>query len=165
MIELKNLGKTYSDGENSVIAIKNIDSKIEDGDIFGIIGLSGAGKSTLIRCINFLEKPTEGNVILDGTDLGSLKKKELLKIRQSMSMIFQSFNLLSQRTVLGNVCYPLEIAGVKKSAAKIKAKELLEIVGLSDKLKAYPSQLSGGQKQRVAIARALATDQIGRAHV
>ncbi|MCI6289862.1 MAG: ATP-binding cassette domain-containing protein [Clostridiales bacterium] len=158
LIELKHLGKTFRDGAKPVVAIKDINLTIEDGDIFGVIGLSGAGKSTLIRCINFLEKPTEGQVIFDGVDLGSLKHSELLRTRQRMSMIFQGFNLLAQRTALENVCYPLEIAHVKRKAAREKARKLLEIVGLGDREKAYPSQLSGGQKQRVAIARALATD-------
>ena len=158
LIELKHLGKTFQDGAKPVVAIKDINLTIEDGDIFGIIGLSGAGKSTLIRCINFLEKPTEGQVIFDGVDLGILKHSDLLSTRQRMSMIFQGFNLLAQRTALENVCYPLEIAHVKRKAAREKARKLLEIVGLGDREKAYPSQLSGGQKQRVAIARALATD-------
>lgn len=158
MIEVRHLGKTFGDGVNKVVAISDINLTIEDGDIYGVIGLSGAGKSTLIRCINFLEKPTEGQVIFDGVDLGSISHKELLKQRQKMSMIFQSFNLLSQRTVIKNICYPLEIAGVGRAEARKKAAELLEIVGLSDKAGAYPAQLSGGQKQRVAIARALATD-------
>lgn len=158
MIELKNLTKVYNTGENRVEAIKNINLKIEKGDIFGIIGLSGAGKSTLVRCINLLEKATEGEVIFKGKSLSKLTNSELLKTRQSISMIFQNFNLLSQRTALKNICYPLEIAGVSKKEAKERAYELLEIVGLPDKAKAYPSQLSGGQKQRVAIARALATN-------
>ena len=158
MIELKHLSKVYDKGKTRVEAIKDINLTIEDGDIFGIIGLSGAGKSTLIRCVNFLEKPTSGQVIFDGVDLGSISHKELLKKRQSMSMIFQNFNLLSQRTALGNICYPLEIAGVDKKEAKEKARKLLDIVGLSEKENAYPVQLSGGQKQRIAIARALATD-------
>ena len=158
MIELKHLSKIYDNGKTKVEAIRDINLTIEDGDIFGIIGLSGAGKSTLIRCINFLEKPTEGQVIFDGVDLGTISHKELLKKRQSMSMIFQSFNLLSQRTALGNICYPLEIAGVNKNQAKEKARELLKIVGLEDKEKSYPVQLSGGQQQRIAIARALATN-------
>ena len=123
-----------------------------------LIGLSGAGKSTLVRCINVLEKPTSGDVIVDGQNLGQLTKKELLKTRQNIGMIFQGFNLLSQRNVIRNICYPLEIAGVKKEAAVKRALELLDLVGLSDKAKAYPSQLSGGQKQRVAIARALAAE-------
>ena len=139
-------------------AIKDISLEIEQGEIFGIIGLSGAGKSTLVRCINFLEKPTSGKVIFDGKDLGSLKPNELLKIRHSMSMIFQGFNLLSQRTALKNICYPLEITGVPKADARRRAKELLAVVGLADKENAYPAQLSGGQQQRVAIARALATN-------
>lgn len=158
MIELKHLSKIYDNGKTKVEAIRDINLTIEDGDIFGIIGLSGAGKSTLIRCINFLEKPTEGQVIFDGVDLGTISHKELLKKRQSMSMIFQNFNLLSQRTALGNICYPLEIAGVNKNQAKEKARELLKIVGLEDKEKSYPVQLSGGQQQRIAIARALATN-------
>ncbi len=153
MIELKNISKTYPNG---VTALKDISITINDGEIFGIIGLSGAGKSTLIRCINYLEKPTSGDVIIDGQNLGELSKKELLKTRQNIGMIFQSFNLLSQRNVIKNICYPLEIAGVKKADALKRAEELLELVGLTDKAKAYPSQLSGGQKQRVAIARALA---------
>lgn len=158
MIELKHLSKVYDNGKTKVEAIKDINLTIEDGDIFGIIGLSGAGKSTLIRCVNFLEEPTSGQVIFDGVDLGTISHKELLKKRQSMSMIFQNFNLLSQRTALGNICYPLEIAGVDKKKAKEKARKLLDIVGLSEKENAYPVQLSGGQKQRIAIARALATD-------
>ena len=158
MIELKNLSKIYDNGKTRVEAVKDINLTIEDGDIFGIIGLSGAGKSTLIRCINFLEKPTEGQVIFDGVDLGAISHKELLKKRQSMSMIFQNFNLLSQWTALDNICYPLEIAGNSKNEARDKARRLLAIVGLSDKEKSYPVQLSGGQQQRIAIARALATD-------
>ena len=158
MNELKSLSKVYNGSAGEVVAIKDINLTIEDGDIFGIIGLSGAGKSTLIRCVNFLEKPTSGQVIFDGTDLGAISKKELLKQRQKMSMIFQNFNLLSQRTALDNICYPLEIAGVSKKEARARAKELLKVVGLEDKAKAYPVQLSGGQKQRVAIARALATN-------
>ena len=158
MIELKSLSKVYNGSAGEVVAIKDINLTIEDGDIFGIIGLSGAGKSTLIRCVNSLEKPTSGQVIFDGTDLGAISKKELLKQRQKMSMIFQNFNLLSQRTALDNICYPLEIAGVSKKEARARAKELLKVVGLEDKAKAYPVQLSGGQKQRVAIARALATN-------
>ncbi|MGN1120505.1 MAG: methionine ABC transporter ATP-binding protein [Oscillospiraceae bacterium] len=153
MIEIKKLGKTYPNG---VTALRDINININDGEIFGIIGLSGAGKSTLIRCINYLERPTSGQVIIDGQDLGELSKSELLKVRQNIGMIFQGFNLLAQRNVIKNICYPLEIAGVKKSDAIKRAEELLELVGLSDRAKAYPSQLSGGQKQRVAIARALA---------
>ncbi len=158
MIEIKNLGKTFKTSFGTVKALDNINLTISDGEIFGIIGLSGAGKSTLVRCINLLERPTEGDVVLDGKSLTALSKKELLKVRQSIGMIFQGFNLLEQRNVLKNVCYPLEIAGVKKAEAEKKAKELIEMVGLSDRILSYPSQLSGGQKQRVAIARALATN-------
>lgn len=158
MIEIKNLGKTFKTSFGTVKALDNINLTINDGEIFGIIGLSGAGKSTLVRCINLLERPTEGDVVLDGKSLTALSKKELLKVRQSIGMIFQGFNLLEQRNVLKNVCYPLEIAGVKKAEAEKKAKELIELVGLSDRILSYPSQLSGGQKQRVAIARALATN-------
>lgn len=158
MIQLENLGKTYANGAVKVEAIQNIDLTIEDGDIYGIIGLSGAGKSTLVRCINFLEKPTEGKVLFDGVDLASLTPAQLRKTRQQMSMIFQSFNLLEQRTALNNVCYPLEITGWPRAKAKERALELLALVGLTDRADSYPSQLSGGQKQRVAIARALATN-------
>jgi len=158
LIRLQNISKVFYTDSGPVEALKDINLSIKKGEIFGIIGLSGAGKSTLVRCINFLEKPTEGNVILDGRDLGGLTRKELLKARQSIGMIFQGFNLLSQRNALRNICFPLEIAGVSKSDAKARAYELLDIVGLSDKAKAYPSQLSGGQMQRVAIARALATN-------
>lgn len=139
-------------------AVKNISFSIEKGDIFGIIGLSGAGKSTLVRCLNLLEKPTEGNIYIDGKNLMELTSKELRKERQDIGMIFQHFNLLMQRNVLDNICFPLEIAGVGKKEARKRALELLEIVGLSEKAKAYPVQLSGGQKQRVAIARVLANN-------
>lgn len=158
MIEIRNLTKTYMGAAGAFTAIRGIDLTIGDGDIFGIIGLSGAGKSTLVRCINLLETPTEGEVIFDGRSMTALSRKELLAARQKMSMIFQSFNLLSQRTALGNVLYPLEIAGMDKKRAYTRARELLNLVGLADKETSYPSQLSGGQKQRVAIARALATE-------
>lgn len=158
MIEIKGLSKVYSSSGKDVVALKDINLTINDGEIFGIIGLSGAGKSTLVRCINYLEKPTSGEVLIDGKNLGTLSKKELLKTRQNIGMIFQSFNLLSQRNVIKNICYPLEIAGTPKKEAVKRAEELLELVGLSDKAKAYPSQLSGGQKQRAAIARALAAE-------
>ncbi len=158
MIELKNVSKTFNTEDGELEAVRNVSLHIEKGDIYGIIGLSGAGKSTLVRCMNFLEVPTEGEVIFQGIPLSSLSHKELLLKRRSISMIFQGFNLLSQRNVLKNVCYPLEIAGVPKAEAEKKAISLLKIVGLDDRLKAYPAQLSGGQKQRVAIARALATD-------
>ncbi len=157
MIELKALSKTFKTAQADIVALQDINLKIEDGEIFGIIGLSGAGKSTLVRCINLLERPTSGEVLLDGKNLMNLSKKELLATRQSIGMIFQGFNLLEQRNLIRNVCYPLEIAGVKKAQARARAAELLELVGLGDRHESYPSQLSGGQKQRVAIARALAT--------
>lgn len=152
LIAVKNLVKEYGNG---VRALDQIDLEIGRGDIFGIIGMSGAGKSTLVRCLNNLEKPTEGTVEIQGRDLSRMKGRTLRKERQKISMIFQHFNLLMQKNVLDNICFPLEIAGVKKKQAKERARELLEIVGLSDKAKSYPAQLSGGQKQRVAIARAL----------
>ncbi|NLX77020.1 MAG: methionine ABC transporter ATP-binding protein [Clostridiaceae bacterium] len=158
MISLRNLSKTFETSEGKIEVLKNISLDINKGEIFGIIGLSGAGKSTLVRCINLLEKPTSGDIIFDGMNMRDLRPRELLKVRQSIGMVFQSFNLLSQRTALKNVCYPLEIARVSRVEAREKAVKLLELVGLSDKLNAYPSQLSGGQKQRVAIARALATE-------
>ena len=157
MIELQNLSKTYASPAGDVEALRDVSLRIEDGEIFGIIGLSGAGKSTLVRCINLLEQPSAGEVIVDGESITALPRKELLKLRRSIGMIFQGFNLLEQRSVLRNVCFPLEIAGVKKKEAKERAMELLSLVGLADRAEAYPSQLSGGQKQRVAIARALAT--------
>lgn len=157
MIELKQVKKVFGEGDSQIEAVNGISLTIEDGEIFGIIGLSGAGKSTLVRCLNLLERPTEGQVIVDGKDLMALSKEDLLEIRRSIGMIFQGFNLLEQRNVLQNVCYPLEIAGWKRSRRIERARELLHIVGLADRAKAYPSQLSGGQKQRVAIARALAT--------
>ncbi len=158
MIEIKNLDKVFSSAGGPIEALKDINLTINDGEIFGIIGLSGAGKSTLVRCINLLEKPTSGSVILDGKDLVKIPKKELLMTRRNIGMIFQSFNLLSQRNVLKNVLYPMEIAGIKKAEAEKRAKELIEMVGLTDRIKSYPAQLSGGQKQRVAIARALSTN-------
>ena len=158
MIELKNISKTYKTEGGNVDALKNISITIEDGEIFGIIGMSGAGKSTLVRTINMLEKPTSGQVLIDGDDISSLSEKKLRKIRQSVTMIFQGFNLLLQRNCLKNVCFPLELQGIKKAEAEKKALELLELVGLKDKALSYPSQLSGGQQQRVAIARALATN-------
>lgn len=158
MIEIKHLNKVFPTAGGNLEVLRDINLHIAKGEIFGIIGLSGAGKSTLVRCINYLEKPTEGEVLFDGKAMGTLSSRELLKARQSMSMVFQSFNLLSQRNVLKNVCYPLEIAGVEKAEARQRAAEMLELVGLSDKANAFPSQLSGGQKQRVAIARALSTN-------
>ena len=158
MIEIKNLSKTFSTADGTFQALKNVNISVSDGDIFGIIGMSGAGKSTLVRCINMLERPSEGSVVIDGVDVGTLGRRELRKLRRSVTMIFQGFNLLMQRTCLKNVCFPLELDGVGKKEAKKRALELLELVGLSDKANAYPSRLSGGQQQRVAIARALATN-------
>ena len=155
MIELKHLGKIYSSASGSVEALKDVNLTIADGEIFGIIGLSGAGKSTLVRCINLLERPTSGEVWVDGQNLTALSGKALLQVRRQIGMIFQSFNLLEQRSVLRNVCFPLEISGTPKAEAKKRAEELLKVVGLADKAASFPSQLSGGQKQRVAIARAL----------
>ena len=158
MIEIKNLYKTFHTNAGDVDALKNINLTINDGDIYGIIGMSGAGKSTLVRCINMLERPTSGQVIIDGKNMGMLSDKELREARRDITMIFQSFNLLMQRNCLKNVCFPMELAGMKKAEAEKRAMELLELVGLPDKAKAYPAQLSGGQQQRVAIARALATN-------
>lgn len=158
MIEIKHLSKTYSSSAGDVEALQDINLTIADGEIFGIIGLSGAGKSTLVRCINLLERPTSGEVWIDGRELTALSRKELLQVRRGIGMIFQSFNLLEQRSVLDNITFPLEISGVKKAEARKRAQELLELVGLTERAKAYPAQLSGGQKQRVAIARALATN-------
>ena len=158
MIKIENVSKTFRGKENSVEALKGISLEIGAGDIYGIIGMSGAGKSTLVRCLNFLERPTEGTVYVEGKDLSAMSERQLRGMRSRVAMIFQHFNLLMQRTVLDNVCFPLEIAGVSKKEAREKARKYLEIVELSDKEKAYPAQLSGGQKQRVAIARALAMD-------
>lgn len=158
MIELINVSKHFETSQGKVEAVNDVSLKIEKGDIFGIIGLSGAGKSTLVRCMNLLERPTSGQVLFDGIDLCTLSPNELREKRRKITMIFQGFNLLSQRTALKNVCYPMEISGVSKAKQLEKAKKLLEIVGLSDRMNSYPAQLSGGQKQRVAIARALATD-------
>ena len=158
MIEIKNISKKFNTADGIVEALKDVSLSIPDGDIFGIIGMSGAGKSTLVRCINMLERPDSGTIEIDGCDLGKLSEKELRIVRRDITMIFQGFNLLMQRNCLKNVCFPLELSGVKKLDAKKKALELLDIVGLSDKAKAYPAQLSGGQQQRVAIARALATN-------
>ena len=158
MIEIKNLSKTFKPADSSLDALKNVSLTINDGDIYGIIGMSGAGKSTLVRCINMLERPTEGQILIDGVDMGSLSSKQLRDARRNITMIFQGFNLLMQRNCLKNICFPLELEGMKKEDAKKRALELLEIVGLPDKAKAYPAQLSGGQQQRIAIARALATN-------
>ena len=156
MIELIHLEKIYPSKDGPVVALEDVNLRIEDGDVFGVIGLSGAGKSTLVRCINLLERPTRGQVLIDGEDLVTLQKKQLNGIRRNIGMIFQGFNLLEQRTVAENVRFPLELVRMPKEEVKGRVQELLELVGLSDKANAYPSQLSGGQKQRVAIARALA---------
>ena len=158
LIELNHLTKTFKGKTQTVDALKDINLQIEQGDIFGIIGMSGAGKSTLVRCINFLEQPTSGSVVIDGKALASLTPKELRQLRQQVSMIFQHFNLLSQRDVRGNIAFAMEIAGMKRPQIEKRIDELLEIVGLTDRQHNYPSQLSGGQQQRVAIARALATN-------
>ena len=156
MIAIRGLTKTFGTGSDAVTALRDIDLSVRAGEIFGIIGLSGAGKSTLVRCMNYLEHPTEGSVTVDGKKLGALNKKELLNARRGIGMIFQQFNLLMQKTALDNICFPLEIAGVSRKDAIDRARELLKLVDLEDREKAYPAQLSGGQKQRVAIARALA---------
>ncbi len=166
MIELKDLSKTFQSDDGELHALSGVSLTIQDGDIFGIVGMSGAGKSTLVRCINLLERPTSGQVLVEGlidgvegpVDLCSLSPAQLRQARRSISMIFQQFNLLMQRTCLKNICFPMEIAGVPKAQARKRALELLETVGLPDKAEAYPAQLSGGQKQRIAIARALASD-------
>ena len=166
MIELKNITKVFPTEDGEVTALEDVSLTIADEDIFGIVGMSGAGKSTLVRCINLLERPTSGQVVVEGLlegqegplDLCAMGPKQLRQARRSISMIFQQFNLLMQRTCLKNICFPMEIAGVPKEKARKRAEELLEIVGLPDKANAYPAQLSGGQKQRIAIARALASD-------
>ena len=158
IIELNHLSKTFGGGENQVHALHDVSIAVQPGEIFGIIGLSGAGKSTLVRCINLLERPDEGQVLFHGKDLMTMNDKELRAQRHNITMIFQSFNLLEQRTAIDNICFPLELVGTPRKEARKRAMELLEIVGLPDKANAYPVQLSGGQKQRIAIARALATD-------
>ena len=158
MIELQNLSKNFITADGPVDALKHVSLKINDGDIYGIIGMSGAGKSTLVRCINMLEKPTEGSVLVNGRDMGSMSQKELRAMRRKITMIFQGFNLLMQRTCLNNIMLPLRLGGADKKTAEAKARELLELVDLPDKANSYPAQLSGGQQQRVAIARALAME-------
>ena len=158
IIRLRNVGKEFKTANGPVVALEDINLDIERGEIFGIIGLSGAGKSTLVRCINMLETPTSGQVIFEGENLAAQSDRQKRMARRSMGMIFQQFNLLAQRNILKNVCFPLEIAGVSRQEGKKRAMELLELVGLADRAGAYPAQLSGGQKQRVAIARALATN-------
>ena len=158
IIRIEHLYKTFGQGQGAVSALEDISLEIYPGEIFGIIGLSGAGKSTLVRCMNLLERPTSGTVWVNGRDMTALSTEELRRARREITMIFQGFNLLMQRTCLKNVCFPMEIAGVPARQARQRARELLELVGLQDKADAYPAQLSGGQKQRVAIARALATN-------
>ena len=158
MIEIKVLTKEFQTADGTVEALRNVNLNIQDGDIYGIIGMSGAGKSTLVRCINMLERPTKGQVLIDGQDIAKLSDKELRAVRRDVTMIFQGFNLLMQRTCLKNICFPLELIGMDKEKEKKRALELLGVVGLPDKANAYPAQLSGGQQQRIAIARALATD-------
>lgn len=158
MIELQHIDKVYHTASGDLHALKDINLTINEGEIFGIIGLSGAGKSTLVRCINMLEKPTSGKVMVDGQEMTALGEEQLRKARQNIGMIFQHFNLLSSRTVFGNIAFPLEIQGMDKAAIQKKVEPLLDLVGLKDRAGHYPSQLSGGQKQRVGIARALASD-------
>ena len=157
MIEIQHLTKTFTTAGGVTEALKDVSLTIPDGEIYGIIGMSGAGKSTLVRSINMLERPTSGKIVIDGRDMAALSEAELRAARRDITMIFQGFNLLMQRTCQRNVAFPLELAGMKRGDAMKRAAELLELVGLGDKLKNYPSQLSGGQQQRVAIARALAT--------
>lgn len=157
-IRIKNLNKTFHNSDTVVYALRNINLTIASGEIYGIIGMSGAGKSTLVRCMNYLEQPDDGKVFIGDQEFGCLKEKEMLQLRREIGMIFQNFNLLMQRNVLDNVCFPLQLKGIKKEEAHKKAMELLNTVGLVDKAGSYPVQLSGGQKQRVAIARALALE-------
>ena len=158
MIQLQHVCKTYGEGDNAHHALRNVNLTINDGDVFGIIGASGAGKSTLVRCLNLLERPTEGAILYDGRDITGLSGRALLELRSQVGMIFQNFSLFQQRTVMRNVTFPLELRGEKGEAARKRAMELLELVGLADLAERYPSQLSGGQQQRVAIARALANN-------
>ena len=158
LIQIEHLSKTFGSGESQVAALQDVSLEIRKGEIFGIIGLSGAGKSTLVRCMNLLERPEKGSIRFHGKDLLELKERQLRLQRRKIAMIFQSFNLLQQRTALDNICFPMELAGISKREARTRARQLLETVGLPDKADAYPVQLSGGQKQRIAIARALASD-------
>ncbi|CAM2931848.1 methionine ABC transporter ATP-binding protein MetN [Vibrio ordalii] len=158
MIQINQVNKVFFQGNKEIQALKEINLHIKQGTIFGVIGSSGAGKSTLIRCVNMLEAPTTGSIVVDGVDLTQLSKSELSQARRNIGMIFQHFNLLSSRTVFGNIALPLELAGVEKNSIEKKVSELLQLVGLTDKRETYPANLSGGQKQRVAIARALASD-------
>lgn len=158
MIELRELTKVFQIHGEPFTALDKVNLTVQNGEIFGIIGMSGAGKSTLVRCMNLLERPTSGQVLIDGSDLMLMTDKQLREMRRSISMIFQQFHLLMQRTCLKNICFPMEIAGKSSAESKRRALELLELVGLADKANAYPAQLSGGQKQRIAIARALASN-------
>ena len=158
VIRLEHIEKVFTDGKEDFEALRDVSLEVNEGDIFGIIGLSGAGKSTLVRCLNLLERPTSGKVYVNDKDMMTLSEPEIRRCRQKIGMVFQHFNLLMQRTVLGNVCFPLEIVGMSRKDAKKRAMEVLKLVGIADKANAYPSQLSGGQKQRVAIARVLAND-------
>ena len=158
VIRLEHIEKVFTDGKEDFEALRDVSLEVNEGDIFGIIGLSGAGKSTLVRCLNLLERPTSGKVYVNDKDMMTLSEPEIRRCRQKIGMVFQHFNLLMQRTVLGNVCFPLEIVGMNRKDAKKRAMEVLKLVGIADKANAYPSQLSGGQKQRVAIARVLAND-------
>lgn len=158
MIEISHVNKVFYQGNKEIHALKDINLNIPQGTIFGVIGSSGAGKSTLIRCVNMLETPTSGSVIVDGVDLTKLNSKQLSETRRNIGMIFQHFNLLSSRTVFENIALPLELSGKDDEHIERKVSELLTLVGLADKRDSYPSNLSGGQKQRVAIARALASD-------
>ena len=157
-IELQNVKKVYPVTGGEVVALDNISLKIRRGDIFGIIGLSGAGKSTLIRCINRLDTPTEGKILIDGQNVPDMNKQQLRQMRRKVSMIFQQFNLLMQQTVAKNIAYPMECIGVPRAKINARVKELLEVVGLESKAKAYPAQLSGGQRQRISLARAILKD-------
>ncbi len=158
MIQIENLTKIFHSAAGEVTALREVSFSIEDGDVFGIIGMSGAGKSTLLRCLSMLEQPTSGRILLDGVDLASLRGKQLLAARRRMGVVFQGYHLLMQKSVRENVAFPLRLAGVRRAEREARVDELLELVGLADKANAYPAQLSGGQRQRVAIARALATN-------
>ena len=153
MIELQNISKTFESADGAVEALRDVSLTIRDGDIYGVIGMSGAGKSTLVRCINLLERPSSGTVLIDGRDIAALRETELRKVRRKISMVFQGFNLLSQRTCLDNICFPLALAGVKKRDALVRARELLSLVGLSDKADAYPSAARGSRAGRSSASR------------
>lgn len=157
MIEVRDLYKDYPSPDGPIKAVDGVSFSVGEGEVYGIIGLSGAGKSTLVRCLNLLERPTSGQVIVDGQNLNKLNEEDLLRARQDIGMIFQHFNLFDQRNVYDNIAFPLEVAGMEKKQINERVREMLDFVGLTDRREAYPSQLSGGQKQRVAIARALAT--------